>query len=120
MKVIVYNINQKDKEFLALANRKKHKITIIACPLHEGTFHFADEKDAVIIINQEDQLSDNLILKLTSFGIKYIIFRIQEKLPIDTSIMTDKGIGYLIVRVTDSQLAASQIIDALNVWEKID
>ncbi|WP_312900365.1 hypothetical protein [Chryseobacterium taichungense] len=118
MKVIVYYINQKDKEFLALANRKKHKITIIAGPLNNDNVRFAEEKDAAIIINPKNQLSDNLILNLISFGIKYLLFRTHNQFPVNTSIIKDKGLKYLVVTAVDSRLAASQIIDALNVWEK--
>lgn len=118
MKVIVYHISQEDKKLLALANRKKHKITIIVDPLSEATVHFAEAKDTVIIIGQETTVSNSLILKLISFGIKYFIFRFQEQVPVDISIIQDSGLKY--ITVPDSKLAISSIIEILDAWEKSD
>lgn len=118
MKVIVYNISQEDKKLLALANRKKHKITIIVDPLSEATVHFAEAKNAVIIIDQENPVSNSLILKLISFGIKYFIFRFQEQVPVGLSIIQDSGLKY--ITVPDSKLAVSSIIGILDAWEKSD
>lgn len=118
MKVIVYNISQEDKKLLALTNRKKHKITIIVDPLSEATVYFAEAKDAAIIIDQENPVSDSLILKLISFGIKYFIFRFQEQAPVDVSIIQDAGLKY--ITIPDSKLAISSIIEILDAWEKSD
>ncbi|MDF2931496.1 MAG: hypothetical protein K0R36_827 [Chryseobacterium sp.] len=118
MKVIVYHISQEDKKLLALANRKKHKITIIVDPLSEATVHFAEAKDTAIIIDQENPVSNNLILKLISYGIKYFIFRFQEQVPVDVSIIQDSGLKY--ITVPDSKLAISSIIEILDAWEKSD
>lgn len=118
MKVIVYHISQEDKKLLALANRKKHKITIIVDPLSETTVYFAEAKDTAIIIDQENLVSNSLILKLISFGIKYFIFSFQEQVPVDVSILHDAGLKYIII--PDSKLAISSIIDILDTWEKSD
>jgi len=118
MKVIVYHISQEDKKLLALANRKKHKITIIVDPLSETTVHFAEAKDAVIIIDQENPVSNSLILKLISFGLKYFIFIVQEKVPVDLSIIQDAGLKY--ITITDSILNISSIIGILDAWKKSD
>ncbi|MDR4951262.1 hypothetical protein REB14_03560 [Chryseobacterium sp. ES2] len=118
MKVIVYHISQEDKKLLALANRKKHKITIIINPLSEATVHFAEAKDAVIIIDQENLVSNRLIFKLISFGIRYFIFRFQEQAPVDVSIIQDTGLKY--ITITDSTLNMSSIIKILDAWEKSD
>lgn len=118
MKVIVYNISQEDKKLLALANRKKHKITIIVDLLNDATVHFAEAKDAAIIIDQENPVSNSLILRLISFGIKYFIFRFQEQVPMDVSTIKDAGLKYFTV--PDSKLAISSIIEILDAWEKSD
>ncbi|MBP2614928.1 hypothetical protein [Chryseobacterium jejuense] len=120
MKVIVYNINQEEKELLALANHKTHKITIITNPLNENTVHFAEAKDAVIIMSQENQLSHSFILKLISLGIQYIILRSAEKFFTDLSTIINSGIQYDIIKCADSRLAVSLIIETLNGWEKSD
>ena len=118
MKVIVYHISQEDKKLLALANRKKHKITIIVDPLNEATVHFAEAKDTAIIIDQENLVSNSLIFKLISFGIRYFIFRFQEQVPVDVPIIQDAGLKYIII--TDSTLNISSIIKILDAWEKSD
>ncbi|WP_241489144.1 hypothetical protein [Chryseobacterium indologenes] len=120
MKVIVYNINQEEKELLALANRKIHKITIITDPLNENTVHFAEAKDAVIIMGQENQLSHSFILKLISLGIQYLILRSAEEFFVDLSIIKNSGVQYNIIECTDSRLAVSLIIEALHGWGKSD
>lgn len=120
MKAIVYNINQEEKELLALANRKIHKITIITDSLNENTVHFAETKEAVIIMSQENQLSHSFILKLISLGIQYLILRSTEEFFVDLSIIINSGIQYNIIACTDSRLAASLIIETLNGWEKSD
>ncbi|SIS27728.1 D-lactate dehydrogenase [Chryseobacterium joostei] len=120
MKVIVYNINQEEKELLALANRKIHKITIITDPLDENTVHFAEAKDAVIIINQENQLSHSFILKLISLGIPYLILKSAEEFFIDLPIITNSGIQYKIIKCSDPKVAASLIIKTLDNWGNSD
>ena len=120
MKVIVYNINQEEKELLALANRKIHKITIITDPLNENTVHFAEAKDAVIIIHQENQLSHSFILKLISFGIPYLILKSKEEFFIDLPIIKNSGIQFHIIKCSDPRLAASLIIEILDSWENSD
>lgn len=120
MKVIVYNINQEEKELLALANRKTHKITIITDPLDENTVHFAEAKDAVIIINQENQLSHSFIQKLISLGIPYLILKSAEEFFIDSSIITNSGIQYKIIKCSDPKVAASLIIKTLDNWRNSD
>ncbi|WP_052480638.1 hypothetical protein [Chryseobacterium sp. StRB126] len=120
MKVIVYNINQEEKELLALANRKTHTITIITDHLNENTVHFAKAKDAVIIMSQENQLSHSFILKLISLGIQYIILRSVEEFFTDLSTIINSGIQYNIITCADSRLAVSLIIETLNGWEKSD
>ena len=119
MKAIVYNINQEEKKLLALANRKIHKITIITDPLNENTVHFAEAKDAVIIMSQENQLSHSFILKLMSLGIQYIILRSAEEFFVDLPIIKNSGVQYNIIRCADSRMVASLIIETLDGWEKV-
>jgi lactate dehydrogenase-like 2-hydroxyacid dehydrogenase len=71
MKAIAYNIDPKQKEWLILANYKKHDITIIANSLTLDTLNFAAGKEALIIFN-EDPLSADIIAGLKSLGIKYL------------------------------------------------
>jgi lactate dehydrogenase-like 2-hydroxyacid dehydrogenase len=71
MKAIAYNIKPEEKECLVLANYKKHDITIIANSLSAETLPFAQGKEVLIVFN-EDPLSEDLIFGLKALGIKYI------------------------------------------------
>lgn len=71
MKAIAYNINTKEKEWLILANYKKHDITIIANSLTLDTLNFAAGKEALIVFNK-DLIDAPLIEGLKAVGIKYI------------------------------------------------
>lgn len=71
MKAIAYNIKPEEKECLVLANHKKHDITIIANSLSMETMPFAQGKEVLIVFN-EDPLSEELIMGLRALGIKYI------------------------------------------------
>lgn len=71
MKAIAYNINPKEKEWLILANYKKHEITVIANSLTLDTLHFSTGKEALIVFNQ-DPISADIIAGLKVMGVKYI------------------------------------------------
>lgn len=74
MRVVAYNIKSFEKEPLAVANRKKHEITLISNPLNDDTAPFAAGKVAVVV-TKEDDLSDHVIRKLSELGVKYIATR---------------------------------------------
>lgn len=71
MKVIVYNIKPKEKEWLVLANYKKHDITIIANDLNEQTLAYAKGKEAILVFN-DDKIDADLIAGLKFLGVKYM------------------------------------------------
>jgi D-lactate dehydrogenase len=74
MKVVAYSIKSFEKEYLALANQKKHDITLISNPLSLETAAYAEGKDAVIVFTNDD-VSAPVINKLADLGIKYIATR---------------------------------------------
>ena len=74
MKAVAYSIRPFEKEFLAIANQKKHDITLIANPLNNKTTSYAEGKDAVIVFTN-DEVSAEVIDQLAALGIKYIITR---------------------------------------------
>ncbi len=74
MRVVAYNIKSFEKEPFAVANRKKHEITLISNPLNVETALFAAGKVAVVV-TKEDDLSEQVIRKLFELGIKYIATR---------------------------------------------
>lgn len=74
MKVVVYSTRPYEKEFLAIANHKRHDITLISNSLTDETTFYAKGKDAVIV-SINDEVSESIINNLASFGIKYISTR---------------------------------------------
>jgi D-lactate dehydrogenase len=74
MKAVAYSIRSFEKEFLAIANQKKHDITLISNPLTIKTTSYADGKDAVIVFTNDD-VSAEVIDRLAALGVKNIITR---------------------------------------------
>ena len=74
MRAVAYSIKSYEKEPLAIANRKKHEITLISNSLSEDTAAYAEGKEAVIVLD-EDEVSASVIDKLADMGIKYIATR---------------------------------------------
>ncbi|WP_442590552.1 lactate dehydrogenase [Pedobacter sp. AW31-3R] len=82
MRVVAYSIKSFEKEPLAIANHKKHDITLISNSLSTITASYAEGKEAVIVFN-EDELSEDVITRLAAFGVKYIATRSTSVVHID-------------------------------------
>jgi len=91
MKVVAYSIKSFEKEYLALANQKKHDITLISNPLSLKTAAYAAGKDAVIVFTNDD-VSAPVINQLADMGIKYIATRSAGTDHIDKQAAADRGI----------------------------
>lgn len=91
MKAIAYNIKPQDKEWLTLANHKKHDITFIANSLTFDTLPFANGKETLILFN-EDPLSAELVHGLKNLGIKYIATSSFEYEHIDLGAAKEVGL----------------------------
>lgn len=74
MRVVAYSIKSFEKEPLAIANHKKHDITLISNALSSETVSYAEGKEAVIVFT-DDEVTDAVINKLADLGIKYIATR---------------------------------------------
>ena len=77
MRVVAYSITSAEKEPLAIANHKKHEITLISNPLSVETVSFAQGKEAVIVFTNDD-VSAEVINKLADLGVKYIATRSND------------------------------------------
>ena len=117
MKAIAYNIKPEEKEWLIVANYKKHDITIIANSLNEDTLAFANGKEALIIFN-EDPLDKLLIDGLKSLGIKYIATSSYGIDHIDLNAAAAAGLKIANVPfVADNELKTMhQVIKNLDNW----
>lgn len=82
MRVVAYSIKSTEKELLAIANHKKHEITLISNSLSEETVFYAEGKDAVVVFTDDDVCSA-VIEKLADLGVKYIATRSTDTSHID-------------------------------------
>jgi len=119
MKAIAYNIKPDEKEWLVLANYKKHDITIIANSLTADTLSFATGKEALLVFNN-DELSGNMILGLRSLGIKYIATSSAQTDHLDLSAAGLAGMKVANVPLptdqADTKTRMEQVIKNLDQW----
>jgi D-lactate dehydrogenase len=119
MKAIAYNIKPDEKEWLALANFKKHDITIIANSLTADTLSFAAGKQALLVFNN-DELDERMILGLKALGIKYIATSSQQTGHLDLTAAGAAGIKVANVPFAcgdaDAEQRMQQVIKNLDQW----
>ena len=117
MKAIAYNIGAKEKEWLILANYKKHDITIIANSLTLDTLAFASGKEALIIFNK-DILNASLIFGLKALGIKYLATSSFEYTHIDLLAAKETGLKIANIPFKDGGDLENmhQVIKNLDHW----
>lgn len=82
MRVVAYSIKSTEKEPLAIANHKKHEITLISNSLSAETVFYAKGKDAVVVFTDDDVCA-SVVEKLADLGIKYIATRSTDTSHID-------------------------------------
>jgi D-lactate dehydrogenase len=74
MKVVAYDVQSCEREFLATANQKKHDITLIGNPLTAETLFYAAGKEGVII-HECTEMSAEMVSKLALMGINHVVVR---------------------------------------------
>ncbi|MES2828031.1 MAG: lactate dehydrogenase [Bacteroidota bacterium] len=117
MKAIAYHINPQEKEWLILANYKRHDITVIANSLTLDTLNFAAGKEALIVFN-EDPLGASLIRGLEALGIKYIATSSFAYDHIDLIAAKDAGLKIANIPFKDGGALENmqQVIANLDNW----
>ena len=113
MRVVAYSIKSSEKEPLAIANRKKHEITLISNALSEATAIYAQGKEAVIVYDG-DVVNARVINMLADLGIKYITTRSTSTHHIDEQAAEKRQIklAYVPAACVD-QLANEPLLTAL-------
>lgn len=91
MRVVAYSIKSAEKEPLAIANHKKHEITLISNSLSDESVFYAEGKDAVVVFTDDD-VTANVINKLAKLGIRYIATRSIDSSHIDTQEASNQNI----------------------------
>jgi lactate dehydrogenase-like 2-hydroxyacid dehydrogenase len=126
MRVVAYSIKSFEKEPLAIANHKKHDITLISNSLSPETASYAAGKEAVIIFS-EDHISEEVINKLADLGVKYIATRSTAVLHIDQDAAAKRNIkianvpAVSLLEVSDKEMSlalARETILNLDKWQQ--
>ena len=119
MKAIAYNIKPNEKEWLVLANYKKHDITIIANSLTIDTLSFAEGKEVLLVFNN-DGLNAEMVKGLKSLGIRYIATSSFETGHLDLQAAALAGIKVANVPFSNNnqnpKSRMEQIIKNLDQW----
>ncbi|MEJ7558943.1 MAG: lactate dehydrogenase [Pedobacter sp.] len=125
MRVVAYSITSAEKEPLAIANHKKHEITLISNALSIETVSFAQGKEAVIVFTS-DEVSAKVIDKLADLGVKYIASRSNDVSHIDSEAAGIRNIkianvpqmAFVGLSEADIPLAlATETINNLDKWQ---
>lgn len=99
MRVVAYSIKAFEKQPLAIANHKKHDITLISNSLSTETVSYAEGKEAVIVYT-DDQVSADVINKLADMGVKFIATRSTATFHIDQDTARKRNIRIANVPAT--------------------
>ncbi|WP_192823462.1 lactate dehydrogenase [Rufibacter sp. LB8] len=126
MKVVAYHVYPHEKAILALANNKKHDITLIANALSQETAFYAFGKEAVIVFTEQD-VSAAVLAILVEANIKYLIIYSEKPCCADLPSHATKSIVWVNVLLETgpagtfslqaSQQAAKQVIMFLDAWQ---
>ena len=118
MKAIAYSIKPQEKELLAVANGKKHDLTLISNGLDKWTVSYALGKE-VVIVSSYDILDRAMLWELKNVGVKNIITRSKNTTHIDLKEATRMGLKVANAPDEDQSVEniAKQTIRNLNAWE---
>ena len=123
MRVVAYSVKSTEKEPLAIANRKKHEITLIANSLGTDTVFYADGKDAVVVFT-DDIVSADVINELADAGIKYIATCSTNSAHIDQKAAADRNIrianvpNSALIGLSKEELPFAMAIETINNLDK--
>jgi lactate dehydrogenase-like 2-hydroxyacid dehydrogenase len=125
MRVVAYNIKSFEKEPLAIANHKRHDITLISNALTVETASYAAGKEAVIVYSN-DVVSAAVIDILADLGVKYIACRSTLTNHVDLEAAARRGLkianvpGPAIDNRSEKEISlilAVETIMNLDKWE---
>lgn len=118
MKAVAYNIKPREKELLAVANGKKHDLTLISNELNRKTVSYAQGKN-VVIVSSYDILSHDMLWELRNVGVTKIITRSKTTTHID--LKEAARMDFKVANTPDDDQSlesiAKQTIHNLNLWE---
>lgn len=127
MRVVAYSIKSFEKEPLAIANNKKHEITLISNSLSPETVSYASGKEAVIVFSEDDDVSEMVINKLADLGVKFIATRSTATSHIDQDAANLRNLkianvpSAALIGLSDKELPmalATETIINLDKWQQ--
>lgn len=119
MKAIAYNIQPHEKEFLTLANGKRHDVTLISNELNDKTALFAQGKE-VVIVGTADVLNPAMVHTLSRAGVQKVIVR--EGASLAPQVLSEAAaLGMEVVNTPADTVSPAQVaqrtVDYLHRWE---
>ncbi len=125
MRVVAYSIRVNEKLCIAVANKKKHAITLVSNPLTEITAEFAQGKHAVVVCSS-DMVTEIVVSKLAGLGVKYIVTRSAETLHIDLEAtkrfcIRVESVSKPLLTLDEDEVAkilALEVISHLDKWQQ--
>jgi lactate dehydrogenase-like 2-hydroxyacid dehydrogenase len=123
MRVVAYSIKSAEKEPLAIANHKKHEITLISNALSIETVSFAQGKEAVIVFTS-DEVSEEVINKLADLGVKFIATRSNDVLHINAEVAAIRNIKIAnvpqmaIAGLSETDIPMALAVETINNLDK--
>ena len=82
MKAVAYSVKLQEKAALAIANEKKHDLTLISNELNAATIAYAQGKD-VAIVSTYDIVDHEMLKSLKRLGVSKLITRSNTLTHID-------------------------------------
>lgn len=125
MRVVAYSVSFGEKEPIAVANKKKHDITLVSNPLTERSAEFAKGKRAVIVCSL-DRVFENVVKKLAEIGVEFIATRSSDYSHIDLQAAKEYGMRVgnvpenLLIGANEDQVPnvlAAETIRNLDSWQ---
>lgn len=123
MRVVAYSIKSTEKEPLAIANHKRHEITLISNSLSEETVGYANGKEAVVVYTDDD-VSAAVIHQLADIGVRYIATRSTDNSHIDISAAEARNVrlanvpGSALLGLRGDDLAMALAIETIHNLDK--
>src|SRR5690606_37060421 len=113
MRVVVYNIQDFEKETLAKANAKVHDLTLISNPLNLETLRYAVGKE-VVIISHKDILDREILEALHNINVNKIITRSSKMDHIDMDYAKKLKLDRKSTRLNSSHVKISYAVFCLK------
>ena len=117
MKAVAYSVKLQEKAALAIANEKKHDLTLISNELNAATIAYAQGKD-VAIVSTYDIVDHEMLKSLKRLGVSKLITRSNTLTHIDLKAAAEMAFNIANIphHSIDVAYIAEQVVRHLNLW----